>query len=77
MLRNATVLARAKGKRFAPCLRTSLDPHCARWLTEGVGPRGVRFTSRRRLPAASTSGQREQYDYVLRRTSEAVAVSYT
>ncbi len=34
MLRNATVLARAKGKRFAPRLRAPLDPHCARWLTE-------------------------------------------
>jgi hypothetical protein len=33
MLRNATVLARAKVKRFAPRLGASLDPHCARWLT--------------------------------------------
>jgi len=33
MLRNATVLARAKGKRFAPRLRAPFDPHCARWLT--------------------------------------------
>jgi|CXWL01.1.fsa_nt_gi hypothetical protein len=27
------MLARAKGKRFAPRLRAPLDPHCARWLT--------------------------------------------
>lgn len=60
MLRNATVLARVKGKRIAPRLRASLDSHCARWLTEGVGPRGVRFISRRRLPAASTTGLGER-----------------
>ena len=41
MLRNATVLVRAKGKRFAPRLGASLDPHLRAMADRKASGRGA------------------------------------